>query len=109
MPADQAFMDRLHRIEAGKAWVPEGVIVDRGKKRKRVDINAGQKRVTLLLSIGLIWGLVWVFAQAQPELYGVVIVFVQAGFMIQRKTFSRLNHIRLNRYFIFKMFALCER
>ncbi|MDV7144987.1 hypothetical protein R3X27_20085 [Tropicimonas sp. TH_r6] len=70
MPADQAFMDRLHRIEAGKAWVPEGVIVDRGKKRKRVDINAGQKRVTLLLSIGLIWGLVWVFAQAQPELYG---------------------------------------
>ncbi len=71
MPADQAFMDRLHRIEAGKTWVPEGVLVNtRKKKRKHVNINAGQKRVTLLMSLGLIWALVWVFAQAQPELYG---------------------------------------
>ena len=74
MAADQAFMDRLHRIETGRTWIPDGVLVEeRGDRRKRKSINAGQKRVSFVLSLGLIWGLVWVFSQVQPELYAQMV------------------------------------
>lgn len=68
MPADQAFMDRIHRIQAGKTWEPEGVIVARPEKKKRKPIDIRQKRVSFILSLVMIWMLYGVFKQIQPEL-----------------------------------------
>ena len=74
MQADQAFMDRIHRIESGRQWAPDGVIMpDReAMKRRRKPVNAGQKRVSFVLSLVLASGLAWVLVQNQPELVGQI-------------------------------------
>ncbi len=74
MPADQAFQERLQRIESGRTWVPDGVIVEERRKRRHVSVNARQNRVSIALSLVLGLGMVWVFSQVQPELYGQLTV-----------------------------------
>ncbi|NDR55818.1 hypothetical protein [Aliiruegeria sabulilitoris] len=67
MSADRAFLDRLQRIESGKTWTPDGVVMRVHSKKSR-PVDTRQKRVMFLMSVGLMLGLFWVFAQMQPEL-----------------------------------------
>ncbi|SDI19491.1 hypothetical protein [Aliiruegeria lutimaris] len=73
MSADQAFLERLQRIESGKTWAPDGVLMpDRAARTRRRSVNSGQKRVVFVMSVALLLGLFWVFAQMQPELFAQI-------------------------------------
>ncbi len=69
MPADQRFAERIKRIETGKQWIPDGVVVSGNKTvRKKGRIARRQRRVSMVLSLIVMWGLGMVFVQQQPEL-----------------------------------------
>lgn len=70
MPADQAFLDRVHRIECGRTWAPEGVVHGGRRKRPTGMFQARQRLVSLLLFLTISFGFLWAFSKVQPELYG---------------------------------------
>ncbi|RYH10521.1 hypothetical protein [Tropicimonas sp. IMCC6043] len=69
MPADQAFMDRVHRIECGRTWAPEGVIHGGRRHRPSGMFRARQRTVSLVLFLTISLGVLLAFSKVQPELY----------------------------------------
>ncbi|SFC46051.1 hypothetical protein [Tropicimonas isoalkanivorans] len=66
--ADQGFTKRIARIEAGKQWTPEGVIVPKRGKRRKADINRGSRRMSFFLALVLVSGTWIAFSSHDPEL-----------------------------------------
>ncbi|PRY26568.1 hypothetical protein CLV78_101667 [Aliiruegeria haliotis] len=69
MAADQAFMDRIHRIEQGKQWVPDGICVSEGKTkgRKRRPLTR-EKLFTVAASTLILFVLYKVTLNSQPQI-----------------------------------------
>ncbi|MFD0980688.1 hypothetical protein [Tropicimonas aquimaris] len=67
--ADRGFAERIARIEKGKQWTPDGVVMPSSKARKKkIGLKHLGSRITMMLSI-LLAGSVWsVFSLVQAEL-----------------------------------------
>ncbi|SNS74861.1 hypothetical protein [Tropicimonas sediminicola] len=67
--ADRGFAERIARIEKGKQWTPDGVVVPSTKARKKkIGLKHHNRRITMMLSVLLVGCLVSVFSHMQAEL-----------------------------------------
>ena len=69
MAADQAFHERLRRIETGRTWVPDGVYVAEKARRPSVFLKAFRTMLSRIFWLIVVWACVWGFSVAQPEIY----------------------------------------